>query len=166
MQPRASIVRCLGVSFLSAALSCSSGCRRESPVPSATDPDYVRPELIELLNNLATGPSGKALNCNRVTDGTVAKLTRCVQQAVADHEAFFVRYSVQGIDSFGYRGLAGDGGVSVWAVDYDTGGWMAKGLPRDSRLLDRNHIVIYPCAKPLALREDRLGYLSCVTVPE
>ncbi len=114
------------------------------------------------LRALATHGAGQAIDCRKAaTNGKVEELSECAVRALSDRKPFYVRFYRQGIDSFGFHGFAGDADGNVSQVDYDSMGWTRTVLPKETQLLDDNHIVVMPCPKPVTLTKTENGQLTC-----
>jgi hypothetical protein len=87
--------------------------------------------------------------------------TDCVLRTHADKKPFYVSYVVQGIDTQGAIGFAGDAAGNVYALEYDSEGWPSKGLRKNLQLSDGNHITIEKCSKPVNLRKASNGRVTC-----
>jgi hypothetical protein len=128
----------------------------------ASERDPAHRIIYERLKTLVSKGSSQAIDC-RNSPGPEAA-SDCVFTALAGRKPFYIRYYWQGIDSFGFRGLAGDTDGNVYVVDYDSMGWMNP-APDGAQLLDNNHTFVVPCPKPVSLVKNRDGSVTCYGPP-
>ncbi len=124
----------------------------------------LQPEpTVSILDEYIRTLAGKdATDCGRVSvRGDVKPATDCAMAAFRNRKAFFVRYSLQGIDSEVAVGVALTASGKAFGADFDSMGWNTDGLPKDYVLSAGNHIVTYPCPKPVLFRVTPSGRLSC-----
>jgi hypothetical protein len=117
-------------------------------------------DLMDARSRMLAGAD--AIDCGTVKvkqDPTNA--TNCALKAFGNKRPFYVRYYVHGIDSEIAGGLAYDKKGNMSALEFDSMGWSAKGLGKDSRLVDGRHIIIEPCPRPIALHKTHRGRLTC-----
>jgi hypothetical protein len=128
-------------------------------IASGRDPSHRI--IDEKLRALASTGAKQAIRCQTAetstSDGAVPE---CALKAFASQQPFYVRFYLQGIDSFGYRGLAGDENGNVYEVGYDSAGWV-KQQPIRGQLLDTNDPVVLPCRRPVSLVKYKDGTLGC-----
>lgn len=127
-------------------------------VPSERDP--TRRIINERLRAIAARGGREVIDCHDA-DGRPGAVANCALQALADGRPFYAKYYWQGIDSFGFRGFAGDADGNVYEVDYDSMGWTRLALPKEAQVLDGNHTFIMPCPKPTSLVKTEAGSLTC-----
>jgi len=129
---------------------------------AVSDRDPARWLVAEKLKSLASSHSEEATDCNRqVGGGGRGKNSECALAAFTEKKPFYVLYYYLGVDSFGFRGIAGDSDGNLNEVDYDSMGWMRIDLPKDAQLLANNHLFVMPCPKPSALRKTADETLTC-----
>lgn len=128
----------------------------------ASERDPTHRLINQRLKALASKGSSQAIDC-RNSPGPEAA-SECVLTAFAGRKPFYIRYYWQGIDSFGFRGLAGDEDGNVYEVDYDSMGWMNP-QPDGGQLFDDNHTFVVPCPKPVSLAKKKDGSLTCYVRP-
>jgi len=128
-------------------------------VASGRDPSH---RLIdERLRTLASSGSKRAIRCQTAETSTSDGAdSECALKAFDSHQPFYVCFYLQGVDSFGYRCLAGDENGNVYEVDYDSAGWMNR-PPARGQLLDNSHTFVVPCRKPVSLVKYKDGTLGC-----
>jgi len=127
-------------------------------LPSERDP--TRRVINERLRAIAARGGKEVIDCHDA-DGRPDAVADCALRALADGRPFYAKYYLQGIDSFGFRGLAGDADRNVYAVDYKSMGWMSLHLPKEAQQLDGNHTLVMPCPKPISLVKTKGGELAC-----
>src|SRR5215831_143463 len=124
----------------------------------ASERDPTHRLINQRLKILASKGSSDAIDCRDSPSPEAA--SECVLTAFADGKPFYIRYYRQGIDSFGFRGLAGDKYGNVYEVDYDSMGWMNT-QPDGGQLFDDNHTFVVQCPKPVAIVKNKDGSLNC-----
>jgi hypothetical protein len=127
-------------------------------LPSERDP--TRRVINERLRAIAARGGKEVIDCHDA-DGRPDAIADCALRALADGRPFYAKYYFQGIDSFGFTGFAGDADGNVYAVDYDSMGWMSLHLPKEAQLLDGNHTLVMPCPKPISLVKTIGSELAC-----
>jgi len=84
-----------------------------------------------------------ALNCGRVeVNGDDGLALKCARRAIRRKQPFFVRFDLQGIDSFAANGFAAGGAGDVYLIIYGSGYDAA---------LDDGHDLVTKCAKPVRI---------------
>ncbi|HLW83572.1 MAG TPA: hypothetical protein VKR60_00075 [Candidatus Sulfotelmatobacter sp.] len=88
----------------------------------------------------------QALNCGRVEIGADDKTAlTCAWKAVRKKQPFFVRYDLQGIDSFVSVGFAGNDDQDVYMIQFDSYGSDVADPP------DERHNVATKCPRPVQI---------------
>jgi hypothetical protein len=87
--------------------------------------------------------------------------TQCAKKSFSGKKPFTVVYWLQGIDSEVGVGLAGTESGRVFAVDFDSMGWLSDGLTKHQHLLDGNHSIVEECPAPVRLKQTPSGRLTC-----
>src|ERR1700730_11374107 len=106
-----------------------------------------------------------AINCGHIKPQSDPKpASDCVLNSFANHKPFYVIYDTQefGIDSHFIDGLAGDKSGNLYDVEFNSRGWWSEGLPTGAHLLDRKHIFVEACQKPVALSKSIYQGLTCI----
>jgi hypothetical protein len=125
----------------------------------ASERDPTHRIINERLKTLASKGSSQAIDCRSSPSPEAA--SECAFTALAGRKPFYIRYYWQGIDSFGFRGLAGAADGNVYEVDYDSMGWFNP-PPDGGQLFDNNHTFVVARALPFAchLASHLVGRLS------
>jgi hypothetical protein len=81
-----------------------------------------------------------------------------------DHKPFCVIYDTQEfmIDFRFIDGLAGDKYGNLYDVEFSSTGWSSEGLPAGAQLVDRKHIFVEACQKPVTLSKSIYQGLTCI----
>jgi hypothetical protein len=127
-------------------------------VPSERDP--TRRIINERLRAIAARGGTEVIECHDA-DAKPGAAADCALRALADGKPFYAKYYWQGIDSFGFTGIAGDSAGNVYELDYDSVGWISLNLPKEAQLLDGNHTFVMPCPKPIYFAKFGVGNLTC-----
>ena len=127
-------------------------------VPSERDPTHRI--INERLRAIACSGGKQVTDCHDA-DGKTGAVADCALRAFADGKPFYAMYYFQGIDSFGFTGLAGNDDGNVYEVDYHSMGWIGLDLPKEAQLLDGKHTFVMPCLKPIYLVKTEAGKLAC-----
>jgi len=146
-----------------------SGNESSAVVTGGEISGLVQPEHYPLLLNRLKKLAGDgALDCGMVGNfETPDGASNCALKAREGKRPFFVRYSVQGIDTEQVLGFAGaaDGAVfSVWyfGEGYTTGVKLSqKERARNMKLTDDGRISIEECSKPVNFRKANDGRVTC-----
>lgn len=129
---------------------------------AVTDRDPSKRIFAEKLKSLASSTSAEAIDCNKsAKSGSRGAISDCGLAAFAKKKPFYVYYFESGVDSSGFRGIAGDADGNLYEVDYDSMRWMRIHLPKGAQLLDNNHIFVMPCPKPNTLTKTVSETLTC-----
>jgi hypothetical protein len=106
-----------------------------------------------------------AINCGYIKPRSDPKpVSDCVLNSFANHKPFYVIYDTQefAIDSHFIDGLAGDKSGNLYDVEFSSRGWSSEGLPAGAELLDRKHIFVEACQKPVVLSKSIYQGLTCI----
>ena len=90
--------------------------------------------------------------------------TDCGLKAFSENRPFRLSYQLQGIDSDVAVGVVYTKAGEAFGADFDSMGWDVSGLPKDHVLSAENHIITYPCPKPVKFRKTRTGRLTCFPI--
>jgi hypothetical protein len=131
----------------------------------ATHHDPSNRIIDDRLKALASKGRTEAIDCSHAkADGKIDTAGECALKAFAARKPFYVRYYLQGDNSFGYMGFAGDAAGMIYATQYYSQRvpvWVG-GLPKEAQLFDRNHTLVMPCPKPIILTKTADGEVSCI----
>jgi hypothetical protein len=122
-------------------------------------------EAAPIRNRLAVLAGHGAINCGYVTPRTDPEASsRCVFESFDNHRPFYVLYDTQEImiDSHFVDALAGDKSGNLYDVEFSSMGWSTEGLSGRTQLLDRGHVFVEPCWKPITLRKAIYKGLTCI----
>jgi len=129
---------------------------------SPLKPPDLNMALIDKKLQSLSGGSTRALDCGWVgIRENPNSASDCALRAFAHASPFYVRYNLQGIDSYVSLGLAGDAQGNAYFVQYDSMGWETGGLAKDTEGTDDNHILVTPCPNPVRLGKTQWGRLKC-----
>jgi hypothetical protein len=131
----------------------------------ATHRDPSNRIMDDRLKALASRGRTEAIDCSYVkADEKIDTAGECALKAFAARRPFYVRYYLQGDNSFGYMGFAGDADGMIYGVQYYSRRvpvWIGV-LPKEAQLLDGNHTLVMPCPKPITLTKTEDGEVSCI----
>jgi autotransporter translocation and assembly factor TamB len=154
--------------FSTACREIETAARQEINLnfPLTLDPAYQQahaPAASEVMDQRLQKLAGPtAIACGHVKVNTSSKnATACVQRAFTQNKPFYVRYDVVGIDAEIAGGLASSGSHSVYAVTFDSMGMSTEGLTDEETMPDGSHTVVTPCPKPVKIRKDSQGRVTC-----
>jgi len=122
-------------------------------------------ETTPIRNRLAVMAGQGAINCGHVTPRTdPGPSSKCVFASFDNHRPFYVLYDTQEIriDSYFIDGLAGDSAGNLYDVEFSSMGWSTEGPSDRTQLLDRGHVFVEPCSKPITLRKSIYKGLTCI----
>ena len=108
---------------------------------------------------------GDAVNCGTTRPRSDPKPTAdCVLSAFANHKPFYAVSDTQEImiDSKFIDGLAGDKLGNLYDVEFSSRGWSSEGIPVGAQLIDRKHIFVEVCRKPIALQKSIYQGFTCI----
>jgi hypothetical protein len=127
---------------------------------AASDRDPSRRIVTNRLKALAIGNSSKVIDCNEHSSEKSDDPATCAIKALEGQKAFYVRYYLQGTDSFSFTGFVGDEAGNVYEVKYPSRGLFFIGaLPKGAQFFD-DHTLVLPCAKPINLERTANGSVS------
>ena len=169
------LVRLIFLTSFLLLIGCNESIPQTSRNPSpavvtrAEVPGLVAPEQYPLLLNRLKQLAGDgAINCGIVGIWDKPEATsNCALEARQDNKPFFVRYSVQGIDTEQVLGYAGDAAGNVSSVWYYGRGYGNGGPPSDPvqsrnlKVTDDGRISIESCSKPVNFRRANNGRVTC-----
>jgi hypothetical protein len=125
---------------------------------AASERDPSHRIIDEKLRALASTGAKQPIRCQTAETSTSDGADpECALKAFASQQPFYVRFYLQGVYSFGYRGLAGDENGNVYEVGYDSAGWANQ---------QRNDPVVLPCRRPVSLVKLKDGTLACARDPQ
>jgi hypothetical protein len=111
--------------------------------------------LDRFLRKLA---GNEAIDCGQVSiDGPTLPASDCALKAFRAKKPFFVRYTLQGIDSFVGSGAAFDGD-NGFAADFTSNGWSVEG---EVEMRAATSVIGFRCPKPVRFWLTRSGRISC-----
>ena len=121
---------------------------------------------IRVLHDHITKLAGSdAVNCGHVgIRQSPQTATDCGLKAFSEHTPFHLSYQLQGIDSDVAVGVVYTKAGDAFGADFDSMGWDISDLPKNHVPSAGNHIITYPCPKPVAFRRTKSGRLTCFTI--